>query len=975
MKKLYYFPLFFLLTTFFCHPLHAQQADYSSQSIEALMDLMKEAYEQEDYERVDKLSDLVFEKADAADWQMMKMRMFLVKAESVEELANYDAADSLYQQLFVVLNDSLQGRPDDMLRGHMYRYYGRYLSRTMQLDKAEDYLQKAVTVFKNKEEERRVYAAAVHDLGTVYSKGQRHTEAIFFLTEAQALRAELLGKEHRRYGSSLNNLAIAYSDAGQVDKAKQYYLEALAVRKAALGEESPRYLLTRANFGGFLSDQGLYEEAFQYINPVTENMARRSGDYQRYYQGLLQGRALLHLKLGRPEQAERDFLKAKKVGLELFDYVNTSLLGSFGNLADFYQEQQQWELAEEELLQAIRINLQDSSQLKSLSLSELANLKTAEVYFVNAMLEHLKQLGGLYESWSKERPELKEKSYAVYRLALRIAERRRNELSETADKLALLANNAALVDRAIQIQLDWHPEPQEEWGELFSIVEYNKSILLADALKTQRAQSFIPDEMAQEERDLQRKISVQDKIINEEQLTEKRTAARKERNDLQLRLKALRKEIEEQFPRYYQLKYANITTTIKEVQSLLAPKTALLEYFVGKEATYLFWVEKEQFHIYPIKLSQDSLSRQVERLRRTLSDYNYITSQPDASGQAYRDMAHWFYKHLVEPGLEKSSSLKRLIVITDGALGHLPFEVFLTEKATLAQSYADLPYLLKDYRVSYNYSATLFKENAAEPEGEGNNQLLAMAASYDGEGSAAKVRSMYYRSLRNVLQPLPAAEREVKALSEDFEGLGLIGKSASERSFKQHAADYSLLHLAMHSVANREQPSLSSLVFTEDGDTLEDNFLQAHEIARMQLQAQLVVLSACETGFGKFQQGEGVMSLARSFMYAGVPSVVVSLWQVSDESTSLIMQDFYNELFDGHKKDDALRTAKLRYLEKAEGVEAHPAFWAAFVQIGDARPLDLAGQRMTWWSLAALAVGGVFILLVLLRLLSRQRVQ
>ena len=101
------------------------------------------------------------------------------------------------------------------------------------------------------------------------------------------------------------------------------------------------------------------------------------------------------------------------------------------------------------------------------------------------------------------------------------------------------------------------------------------------------------------------------------------------------------------------------------------------------------------------------------------------------------------------------------------------------------------------------------------------------------------------------------------------------------------------------------------------------------------------VLSACETGYGKFRQGEGVISLARSFMYAGVPSLVVSLWQVNDNSTSRIMRSFYEYLSNGLTKDAALRQAKLDYIEIAKGVSAHPAFWLPFIQLGDNRPIEI----------------------------------
>jgi CHAT domain-containing protein len=199
---------------------------------------------------------------------------------------------------------------------------------------------------------------------------------------------------------------------------------------------------------------------------------------------------------------------------------------------------------------------------------------------------------------------------------------------------------------------------------------------------------------------------------------------------------------------------------------------------------------------------------------------------------------------------------------------------------------------------------------------------------------------------------LPAARAEVNALSKQFIGRFLLGTEATEALFKSEAGEYAIIHLAMHGLMNTQYPILSSLAFSENSDSFEDNFLQAYEISQLKLNAQLVVLSACETGYGKFLQGEGVISLARSFMYAGVPSLVVSLWQVNDISTSTIMRLFYKNLAKGMDKAAALQQAKLEYIGGGTGdaispisAAAHPAFWAAFVQLGDSRPIKVHQQR------------------------------
>jgi CHAT domain-containing protein len=137
------------------------------------------------------------------------------------------------------------------------------------------------------------------------------------------------------------------------------------------------------------------------------------------------------------------------------------------------------------------------------------------------------------------------------------------------------------------------------------------------------------------------------------------------------------------------------------------------------------------------------------------------------------------------------------------------------------------------------------------------------------------------------------------------------------------------------------------------------NFLQAYE----KLNADLVVLSAFETGYGDFEQGEGIVSLARSFMYAGTPALVVSLWSVNDMSTSIIMQSFYQNIAAGMPKDKALRQAKLDYIQRAGGNAAHPAFWSPFIQLGDTKaiPLQKKGSWLYWiiGTLCFLVIAGI----------------
>lgn len=194
-------------------------------------------------------------------------------------------------------------------------------------------------------------------------------------------------------------------------------------------------------------------------------------------------------------------------------------------------------------------------------------------------------------------------------------------------------------------------------------------------------------------------------------------------------------------------------------------------------------------------------------------------------------------------------------------------------------------------------------------------------------------------SLRGSLIPLNWAEKEVVGISEMMNGETYCHGRATEKIFKAKAPSAGILHIATHAVVNDGNPMFSKLVFAADSNSNEDGYLNTYELYDMKLNASMVVLSACNTGYGKLVRGEGIMSLARGFMYAGCPSIVMSLWSVDDQSTSLLMRHFYKGLVNGQSKDEALRQAKLDFLKNADEVKSNPFYWSGMIFIGDISPI------------------------------------
>jgi len=194
---------------------------------------------------------------------------------------------------------------------------------------------------------------------------------------------------------------------------------------------------------------------------------------------------------------------------------------------------------------------------------------------------------------------------------------------------------------------------------------------------------------------------------------------------------------------------------------------------------------------------------------------------------------------------------------------------------------------------------------------------------------------------RSTVTNLPWSRFEVSSIADNVGGSAYYEEAANELAFKKEAGKYGIIHIATHAFTDDESPSYSRLLFNNGGGNDEDGVLYAYEIYSLRLNSELAVLSSCNTGMGKLIKGEGIFSLARAFMYAGVPSVIMSLWDVDDRSTAEIVVGFYKRLVNGESKADALRNVKLDYLRNSDQLTANPVYWAGLVSIGDQLPVKM----------------------------------
>ncbi|MFN0013134.1 MAG: CHAT domain-containing protein, partial [Saprospiraceae bacterium] len=516
-----------------------------------------------------------------------------------------------------------------------------------------------------------------------------------------------------------------------------------------------------------------------------------------------------------------------------------------------------------------------------------------------------------------------------YDLAFAAAGRLRLTYGAAATKI-ILAQNTYDLKRVAALNL-W--AMYRETGEaadlkrLFELLEKNRANALRDALSEQKAltSTGIPDSLQQVEELLQDGIAeVQGNLAEGD--SSNTASQEKYLNQLELRHEELLQVLKNKYPRYREYLEAGQTANLDWIRTALPPKAALLTFFDAGDR-YLCLTLRHIGSISAYEVPRDSAFDQ------TLAQFQALLSNKtgqESNPAAFFDAAYFLKQRLLPGEVLKNS--ESLIIVPDGRLSYLPFEALLT--APHKGAYGKAPYLLRSHTVQYAWSAALLAEKPVQSLPGKPLLHVAPFPSVARDGLAA---------LPNSLNEKP----------EDAVADHLQGDQARADTFLRDAATYDVLHLSTHAHAGqREKPGIEFV----------DRTVSLPEIYAQRLNASLVVLSACETNAGEFAEGEGVMSLARAFAYAGARSLVASYWSVNDRSTANLFSAFYRHLQDGLSKSEALRQAKLDLLDEA-GADTRktPYHWAAFTLSGSDGPVELPSSGWPWW-LWTLVVSGVLLL-------------
>jgi CHAT domain-containing protein len=374
-------------------------------------------------------------------------------------------------------------------------------------------------------------------------------------------------------------------------------------------------------------------------------------------------------------------------------------------------------------------------------------------------------------------------------------------------------------------------------------------------------------------------------------------------------------EIRRRHPRYAAVRNP-APLRLEEIQALLDDRTALLEYAVGEERSFLFVVTREGLASYALPAAS-RLADEVRRLGGALG------TPGRRSFGLYVTLARSLYRELLSPAAGILAHKPRLIVAPDGPLHVLSFEALLTGDPGAEQGFATLPYLIRGKSVTYVPSASVLAELGRPRE---RTPTPAVAKRFIGFADARPAS----------LPRLAQSRREVEGIASLYapdESRLYLDLAATEENVKDNELLKAArrLHFATHGFLNEKQPELSGLALSRSPGS--DGLLQVYEMFNLELDADLVVLSACDTGLGAAVSGEGLVGVTRALLYAGARSVVVSLWPVDDASTPGLMISFYRHLDRDEDKAESLRLAKLEMI--GEGKFSQPFYWAPFILIGE----------------------------------------
>lgn len=780
-------------------------------------------------------------------------------------------------------------------------------------DLALENLQQALTLFQDSEKRNTMEAAkCLANLGLLYWSTGKLAQARENGQIALQIRQHLKGENSEEVAASYNDLGLVYAQT-DMDKALEYYEKALAVYLQIHGKEHPKIAIASTNIGFMYRQLKLYGDA-------VNNFENAENIWKKIYPAGHPNQALALVNLGITYQEMGD----KKAAMGYFEKALAMYKKSYGDkhpdISFVLNQIGVLNLRDNRYTESAQ-NFQDAICANSIAFQsrEITRNPKVNAYYNGKNLLYSLRLKAEALEGRHFGKTLKFEDLSLALNCLQSCDTLIDDIryhsSDENDKIELgVAANEVYEDgvriSATMSEMSVHPRKHLEIA--FYFAEKSKAAVLQESIADAEAKSFagIPGTLLDEEKTLKASIALLSQKLAQKPGADEERLLREQEFNATRQYESFIQRLEKGYPDYFNLKFNHVAPTIADLQGLAGPNTALACYFIAEknQRLYTFIITRNRFKVY-----QSTLPPDFDKTIKGFNNSLYYTVP-----ESYRESSA-ILSGLLLRGVPLAQ--KDLVIIPAGRLSTIPFEALSTRKLRAGYDYSQGHFLAQQVAISYEFSAGLLLQKS-KSERQPQKPTIFLCAPIDFPE-------------KDNLDDLPGTDQEVNNIAKLFPGGSLVAKhaDANEGLVKSGTLkDYKYLHFATHGVVDEKSPELSR-IFLQPAAS-EDGNVFSGEIFNLKLNADLAVLSACQTGLGKYSKGEGVIGLSRALVYAGAKSIMVSYWSVADESTSELMTDFYRELLKQPMPNyrEALQLAKVSMIRNKK--YAAPYYWAPFVLIG-----------------------------------------
>ncbi len=829
-----------------------------------------------------------------------------------------------------------------------YNNMGVAFAKLGDFEKTMECLYKALELRKKDGENNYGVANSYSNIASIYTFKGDYDLALSFCNRSLLI----MGGDtviHPQVSSTINNMGSIYQDKEDYEKALKCYLKSLEIDEKVHGKKHPDLAGQYRNIGSVYGELKEYHKEFEYYKIALSLLKESFGLYHPEIASLFKNIALNQLHLSNYDEA----LKSVNQSIAIVDSVLPKKHSICANViavkGEIYSELNIFDSALYYYNKALNANYYgEFDPIKGVDhkviFNELAFIdvlmkKAGTCYRMYEISGNMKNLNSAFQSYKNAISLILQLNDSYL-----LDDTRIRNLNKLADNLLYAIETSYLLYK--------NTNDLKYLESAFNFSEFNKALVLQGSILRSGINIAGGDSRQQVNKTLALYNILKTKLINSLQNgDEEETMHFQSKIDsLVIRLNKLKSNDNENNLHDWYIG-ASVSSFFEKIDST----TCFMEYFVTDSVFFVFLLKNKQIEVVRNEFNKN-LTTEVNELLKLLKK-NRITE--------FEQSSYFLYNELFKPLERYLTGIERVIIIPDKALLFLPFDILVSDLNKPNRP----EYLIEKYTISYHYSGHLFYLTSTIDK----NRYAITKMEFTGfapvfrEGNLiARVdennnfldRSLNDTILRSITKnnreynPLPYTETEVNTIVNLFESAGkkataFYYSDASEKNFVDALSSSKYIHVATHGIMNNVHPELSGLVFSQSAtsrdhasgipDTLSlkglnDGLLYVSEIYNQKCNADLIVLSACETGTGKLERGEGVLSLTRGFLYAGVPNIVYSCWKVGDKSTGILMYNFYTNLVNGDNYPVSLRKAKLSMLKNEE--TAFPRFWGGFSFIG-----------------------------------------